>query len=201
MQPVPGHDLRAGVVIPIRAFRSGKARLAEILDDERRTELARTMADRVVRAAAPLPVLVVSSAPEVAAWCAQHGLDRIDDPGRGLDGAAESGRAHLAAAGFARVIVAHADLPTAPPGALARFAHAGPDRVTLVPCHRDDGTPVLALPVGAPFAFAYGEGSFRRHAARARTAGLAVHVVRDPLLGHDVDIPADLAVLTEPAAP
>ena len=38
-----------------------------------------------------------------------------------------------------------------------------------VPCHRDDGTPVLSLPTAvAGFVFAYGPGSFRRHAAAAR---------------------------------
>ena len=90
------------------------------------------------------------------------------------------------------MIVAHADLPHARPGALERFATIAPGIVTIVPCHRDDGTPVLSVPAGAGFAFAYGPGSARRHAAIARGLGLAVHIVRDPELGFDVDVPADL---------
>jgi len=64
--------------------------------------------------------------------------------------------------------------------------------VVLVPDHRDDGTPVLSVPVAAPFRFAYGPGSFRRHVAEASRHGLAVRVVRDPDLAFDVDLPADL---------
>ena len=68
--------------------------------------------------------------------------------------------------------------------------------VTAVPCHRDDGTPVLALPTAATgFVFAYGPGSFRRHAAAARAVGLAFRVRRDGRLGRDVDAPEDLVGL------
>jgi 2-phospho-L-lactate guanylyltransferase len=71
--------------------------------------------------------------------------------------------------------------------------------VTAVPCHRDDGTPVLSLPATAGgFVFAYGPGSFRRHAAAARAAGLAFRVRRDRGLGRDVDAPEDLVGLPLP---
>ena len=70
-----------------------------------------------------------------------------------------------------------------------------------MPCHRDDGTPVLSLPTAATgFVFAYGPGSFRRHAAAARGAGLAFRVCRDPRLGRDVDAPEDLIGLALPVA-
>jgi 2-phospho-L-lactate guanylyltransferase len=185
------------VVIPIRAVAAGKARLAAVLDDASRATLGRTLAERVVGAAGDLPVLVVSSAPEVIAWADDHGVTRIEDPGRGLDAAVTAGRDHLATRGLPRVVIAHADLPRARPGALERFAVDGPDIVTVVPCHRDDGTPVLALPATVPFSFAYGPGSARAHVRAARAAGLAVRVVRDPDLGYDVDIPADLDALPE----
>jgi 2-phospho-L-lactate guanylyltransferase len=90
-----------------------------------------------------------------------------------------------------RVVVAHADLPFA--RSLDPVDGDGVDPVAaLVPCHRDDGTPVLAVPVAAPFGFAYGPGSFRRHVDEARRAGLTVRIVRDPDLAFDVDVPADL---------
>jgi 2-phospho-L-lactate guanylyltransferase len=71
--------------------------------------------------------------------------------------------------------------------------------VTIVPCHRDDGTPVLSLPTGTGFRFQYGPGSFRRHAAEARRLGLGVRVVRDPNLAFDVDTAADLDALARRA--
>ena len=72
--------------------------------------------------------------------------------------------------------------------------------VTLVPCHRDDGTPVLSLPAHGEFTFRYGPGSFRRHVTEAHEHGLAVRVVRDPDLAFDVDTVDDLAVITADAS-
>lgn len=197
MPPVPGHPPRAGVVIPVRAFAAGKARLAAVLDEPERAALGRTLADRVAAAAGALPVLVVSSAPEVRAWADAHGFACLDDPGRGLDAAAAAGRDHFAARGAARVVIVHADLPLARPGALERFAVDAPHVAALVPCHRDDGTPVLAVPTAVPFRFAYGPGSARAHIRAARAAGLGIRVVRDPDLGYDVDVPTDLDALPE----
>jgi 2-phospho-L-lactate guanylyltransferase len=91
-------------------------------------------------------------------------------------------------------VVAHADLPRA--RSLASMARDGARPiVALVPCHRDDGTPVLSVPVDLAFRFSYGPGSYRRHAAEARRGGAGLRVVRDPDLAFDVDVPEDLATL------
>jgi len=117
----------------------------------------------------------------------------VDDPGT-LDTAAAAGRAVLRDRGCTRVVIAHADLPYA--RTFAGVVRDGSQPVvTIVPCHRDDGTPVLSLPAAPDFRFAYGPGSYRRHAAEARRLGLGVRVVRDPDLAFDVDLPADLATL------
>lgn len=189
----------AGIVVPVRAFALGKARLADALDDATRTELARRWADTVVDAAGDLPVVVVSSDPEVRDWADARGAQAVDDPGS-LDAAAEAGRSFLAGRGCARVVVAHADLPHVRSfAALTRDASL--PLLVIVPCHRDDGTPVLSVPAAAPFTFAYGPGSFRRHVAEARRRGLAVRVVRDADLAFDVDVPDDLLGLLDSPAP
>jgi 2-phospho-L-lactate guanylyltransferase len=182
---------RAGVVVPIRSFSDAKLRLADHLTEGQRAELLRECAARVVEAAAPLPVIVVTSAPEVRAWARALGVDVVDDRDAGLDAAADAGRDELGARGLARAIVAHADLPHA--GSLAGLGDDG-DRpiVTLVPCHRDDGTNVCSVPIALPFRFRYGPGSFRRHAAEARALGAGVRVVRRADLAFDVDVPDDL---------
>jgi 2-phospho-L-lactate guanylyltransferase len=184
----------AGVVIPVRAFALGKARLAEELDDATRAGLARKLADCVGAAAGELPTVVVSSAPDVRDWARTRGLDVVDDPGT-LDEAAAVGREWVGARGRARAVIAHADLPRA--RTLAPLARDGARPiVALVPCHRDDGTTVLSVPVDVPFRFAYGPGSFRRHAAEARRLGLGFRVVRDAELAFDVDVPDDLHKLS-----
>lgn len=180
----------AGVAVPVRAFALGKARLAEAVGPDERADLARRFATRVVAAAGELPVVVVTSAPEVEAWARELRIPTVPDPGT-LDAAAAAGRSFLAERGCGRVVIAHADLPLA--RTLAPVASDGDEPVVvLVPCHRDDGTPVLAVPAAAPFRFAYGPGSYRRHVEETARLGLRVRVVRDPELAFDVDLPADL---------
>jgi 2-phospho-L-lactate guanylyltransferase len=181
----------AGVVVPIRGFSGGKSRLGDL--GAERAWLVAEMASRVLAAARPLPIAVVSSAREVRAWAASSEVTVLDDPGS-LDLAALAGVAWVRSLGLPRAVVAHADLPLARSlEALAR--DAGRPVVAAVPCHRDDGTPVLSVPTGATFRFAYGPGSFRRHAAEARRLGLGFRVVRDRALAHDVDAAEDLAGL------
>lgn len=177
------------VLVPVKAFREAKLRLAPALPAAARAHLAQTMAALVVDAAAGLPVAVVCDDAEVADWARDRNALVVWAPGHGLNRAVEAGVGHLTAAGARQVIVAHADLPLAGPlGWVAAFAG-----VTLVPDRRDDGTNVACVPAGAGFRFAYGPGSFHRHAAEAFRLGLPLRVVREPLLGRDVDVPADLA--------
>jgi 2-phospho-L-lactate guanylyltransferase len=187
--PVGGID-RSGiaVLLPVKAFRQAKARLASALDPHDRAALAREMATNVVRAAGPLPVAVVCDDDEVSAWAATLGAEVIWRPGRGLNAAVVDGVGELADLGYERVIVAHADLPHA-----LDLTWVGDfDGVTLVPDRRDDGTNVASVPTRSGFVFAYGPGSFERHQAEAGRLGLALRVEREVTLGWDVDTPDDL---------
>jgi 2-phospho-L-lactate guanylyltransferase len=181
--------VRAAVLVPVKGFGAAKRRLAGVLGPTERAELARRMAERVVAAAAPLPVHIVCDDDEVAEWAERAGTQVLWRPGHGLNGAIADGLASLAKLGLTHVVIAHADLP---------YAHdlaslVLPDVITLVPDRRDDGTNVVALPAALPFRFAYGPGSFRHHRTEAARHGLGVRVWRDPRLGLDVDLPDDLA--------
>jgi 2-phospho-L-lactate guanylyltransferase len=185
----------AGIVVPLRSFTSGKARLAPVLSEPEREALARSMADCVVDAADGRPVVIVSSAAEVVAWARARNLDIVDDPGS-LDAAARAGQVWAAGLGLPRYAVVHADLP------LARtldpvVSDGGAPIAVIVPDHRDDGTPVLSLPTATPFSFAYGPESAARHAEEARRRSLTVRIVRDAELGFDVDFASDLTTLRD----
>ena len=200
------NSLAVGVVIPIRGFLIGKARLATHLERAARTELLEHMADAVVDAAlgsvAPDEVAIVTSAAEVAAWATSRGLAVLPDPGS-LNASADAGRAWFRNRGAAQVVIIHADLPDATslcPVLPERIDHDHAE-VVLVPCHREDGTPVLSIPVDAGFRFAYGSGSFQRHFAEATRLGIPTRVVHDPSLAFDVDVDTDLASLLARDAP
>ena len=191
-------QLDAAVVIPLRSFAEANTRLASVLELDARAALARSMADRVRTAAAPLPVVVVSSADDVVAWASEHGCTTIADPGS-LDAAADAGRRWAHEHGYARAIIVHADLPLAV--SLAAVSAGGREpRAVIVPDHRNDGTPVLSIPAAVKFPFAYGPGSAALHIAAAEACGLEVQVVDDPALAFDVDTPADLDALSETTA-
>jgi 2-phospho-L-lactate guanylyltransferase len=187
----------SAVVVPVKAFRAAKVRLAGTLDPEARADLARRMAEVVLAAAAPLPVVVVCDDDDVREWARAAGARVVWCPGRGLNGAVADGVAALRSDGVATAIVAHADLPLATRlDWLATFAG-----VTLVPDRRLDGTNVLAVPTAAGFRFSYGAGSFARHRAEAAAHDLPARIVRDERLAWDVDVPGDLAWPTATDAP
>ncbi|MXV90118.1 MAG: 2-phospho-L-lactate guanylyltransferase [Acidimicrobiia bacterium] len=181
----------AAVLVPVKAFAQAKLRLEAVLSATERGDLARRMAGHVLRAAAPLPVVVVCDDPEVAEWAEAAGAEVVWCPGTGLNGAVTRGVGVLAGRGFAEVVVAHGDLPGA-----RRFDHlTGAGGVTAVPDRRGDGTNVLCVPAGAGFGFSYGAGSFRRHRDEALRLGLPLRVRHDPDLNWDVDLPEDLGRL------
>jgi len=193
--PTPPPDERSGradapvaLLVPVKAFGRAKLRLAGVLGPSERADLARRMAAVVLAAAGPLPAHVVCDDDEVASWAVSAGATVLWRPGFGLDQAVADGVAALRDEGYRRVVVAHADLPLARDlRTVAAFAG-----VTIVPDRREDGTNVICVPADAGFTFAYGAGSFRRHAAEAVRLGLGLRVVRRQDLGFDVDLPGDL---------
>ena len=181
--------MSVAVVVPVKGFAGAKARLAPVLTTEERVALVRSMAERVLEAAGPLPVMVVCEGDDVATWARSRGASVLRDPGLGLSGAVEHAVRCVAAEGSTQVIVAHADLPLADDlGRVADFPG-----VTLVPDRRADGTNVACVPAASGFRFSYGPGSCSRHAAEAHRLGLPLRFAYEPLLAWDVDVPADLA--------
>lgn len=193
---VRGAPSSVGVLVPVKSFTRAKQRLAGVLTDAERADLAQWCAGRVLAAAAPMPVHVVCDDETVAAWAEASGASVIWCPGVGLNPAIERAVTVLAEAGYDLAVVVHGDLPLA--RHLHHVAHAGegapPFLVTAVPDHRYDGTNVLAVPtrLAGTFQFQYGSSSFRRHVRDALRCGASVRVVRDLDLAHDLDTPDDL---------
>ena len=180
--------MEAAVLVPIKAFRNAKGRLAPTVSPAARADLARMMAARVLDAARPFTPFVVCDDDDVADWAARQGAEVLWTPGLGLNGAVDHASAVVAGKGFDHVVVAHGDLPLA-----TSFAHLiVDDAVVLVPDHRLDGTNVQTRPASTELPAAYGAGSFRHHLDAAIERGFAVRVVTDPRLARDVDTIADL---------
>ena len=178
----------AVLLVPVKAFADAKARLAPVLDSGQRNRLARWTAARVLAAGREMPTYVACDDEEVAEWATAHGATVLWHPDEGLNQAVNSSIDALRARRVGHVVVAHGDLPRAD----RLVSVVRPGVLTLVPDRHGDGTNVVAIPTGVDFELSYGPASFRRHLTAAIRAGLAIEVRRDPLLGLDIDTPADL---------
>lgn len=189
--------MAAAIIVPIKSFDLAKGRLSAALEPERRAELARQMAARVLGAAGGLPLWVVCDDAAVADFTVARGAEVLWRPARGLNAAVTDGRDFLRRVGFTQVVIAHADLPLATDLSwVADF-----DGATIVPDRRNDGTNVFCLPTRGDFQFHYGEGSAELHRQEAERQNWEVRLEPDEQLGWDVDLPEDLAVLDVASLP
>jgi 2-phospho-L-lactate guanylyltransferase len=185
-------------VLPVKSFGRAKSRTG--LDPERRAALVESMAADVLRALADVrslaAVLVVTREPRIAALADEV----VPDPDEaGHSAAALLGIEAAVAAGARRVLLVPGDCPlidATEVEALLDFAGQG---VTIVPDRHGTGTNALVLDPPHVMEPAFGPGSFARHATLARAAGAAVCVRHVPSLAFDVDTPADVAALRQPA--
>jgi 2-phospho-L-lactate guanylyltransferase len=176
------------VLIPLRSLREGKLRLSDDYDAQQRAHLIATMANLVLLSAHDLDVLVVHDDSAVDRWASERGAATFRPTAPGLNRAVAEGRDHLRARGYARVIVAHADLPLADD---IRRVDPG-FGIALVPDRHGDGTNVLCVPTVLDFTFAYGPGSFQSHRDISRRLGVEPAIIEDPAFAWDVDHPDDL---------
>jgi 2-phospho-L-lactate guanylyltransferase len=179
------------VIVPVKSFRLGKQRLAGTLSDPEREQLARDLADHVVRVATKtgLTPIIVTSDDEVAAWAQSSLLESIRDPGTGLNAAASTGSRWAERAGSSWLVV-HSDLPLLAPDDLDALTSALDDQGAVLAPSSDGGT--SAIGASGDFVFSFGIGSFHRHLARLH--GPRVVARRGLLL--DVDSPRDLIAAT-----
>lgn len=176
------------VLVPIKGFRRAKTRLGAVLTAEEREQLARSMAECVLNASAPLPTTVMTDDEGVVEWARTLGYDAVLDPAPTLSSAVTLTVQAMAARGVQRVIVLHADLPLVTD--ITWLGDSG--GVLVVPDRHGDGTNALSVPAAAGFHFSYGPGSRKRHEDEARRLGLPLTVAIDTALAWDVDHPGDL---------
>ena len=185
--------MRTVAILPVKTFGRAKQRLTGGFSN--RPELAAAMVADVLHALAQVPeldeVIVVTAEPTAA----RTGAVIVHDPVEaGQSAAALRGIDAALARGAERVLLVPGDCPALDPNEVsALLAHdAG---VVIVPDRHGEGTNALLLAPPDVMEPAFGEGSFARHSARARSAGAVLQVAEVRSLGLDVDTPDDLAAL------
>ncbi len=70
-----------------------------------------------------------------------------------------------------------------------------PPVVVIAPDRHQKGTNALLLSPANIIEYDFGEGSFKRHCARANKAGARLEIVNLPALELDLDLPEDLELI------
>jgi 2-phospho-L-lactate guanylyltransferase len=197
--------MRTLAILPVKSFADAKSRLAPVLAPAERRALAETMFSDVLTALRRTPeldgIVVVTGDFSAQRIAGSHGADVLEDREvSGQSNAAEHGMARARELGAERVLLVPGDCPALDPeelrGLLTAPRDPGAHGVIVADRHGTGTNALLLSPPGA-LSPAFGEQSFSRHMARARDAGLPLHVAEAPSLALDVDAPEDLVALRE----
>lgn len=192
---------RIHAVVPIKNPAFGKTRLAPVLDARERRALcqflARRTVDVCVTAFGAAMTIVVTSAPDIARYAVQAGVQVVPE-GAGADdlnAAIALGIARARSEGADAVLVVPADLALVNVAELRAAAESIPPApgCLIVPDRHESGTNLLGLAPPDQDLLSFGERSLHRHTDLAVRAGYEVRFYRSPSLALDLDIPEDYA--------
>lgn len=188
------------ILIPVKNLTTAKQRLAPILPQPIRTELAQTMLQDVLAAVADFAgdgVSLVTSDPFAIEMGASHGFEIIrDDANLGETDAIAMATGICEDRGIATTMVIPADIPLIEATELAAIYRDAPQAGSLlVPAHDQRGTNAILRRPAVLFPLRFGNDSFLPHLAAAKATGHPCVVLNFPGIGLDVDTPEDLRQL------
>lgn len=191
-------------IVPAKALDQAKGRLAAILSEPERRELALAMLEDVVRALQAVAliddVVVVSPDVDVRALASNLGAAAIEEPGsvRGINQALSFALDSLSPPPDALVVML-ADVPEIRPADVADTLGLLPERGLVICPSHDKGTGLLAMRPAGLIPFRFGPLSFSLHKREAAAQKLPIEVVRADSISRDIDSPDDLrALLSRP---
>jgi 2-phospho-L-lactate guanylyltransferase len=187
-------------IVPAKALDQAKGRLAAVLTEVERRELALAMLEDVLGALTGVEEIATvtvispdSDALEVARACAARAIE--EPPGvRGINQALTHALGAMKPEPDA-VIVVLADVPEITPDHVRAALAALPERGLVVCPSHDNGTSLLAMKPSGLIPFRFGPKSFSLHKREAVARGVPAEVVRIESLARDVDTPDDLREL------
>ena len=186
------------ILIPVKNLSAAKQRLAAVLDQPARTELAQAMLHDVVAAVSSWPrrpaAALVTSDPFAIDLARKYDFEIIPDPANpGETGAIATATRLCVSRGVDSTLVIPADIPLVQAGELEEIlAHAPDEGSVLVPAGDGRGTNAAFRRPADLFPLRFGNDSFKPHLAAAQATGKTCRVLHLPGIALDVDNPADL---------
>lgn len=177
-----------------------KSRLAGVLNEEERNELAVLLLAEVLREVKKARLLrlcrVVSPDRGILRIAKRAGARAVpEDRAAGFDAAVRKGLRGVR--GHPDVLIIPADLPLLRAGELVHLLEARKEGfdAAIAPSRAFDGTDALLFSLSVPVPLSYDRDSFWNHLSGAARRGLSVRVCAEPGLTFDVDSPTDFAAL------
>jgi 2-phospho-L-lactate guanylyltransferase len=186
------------ILVPVKNLSGAKQRLASLLDQKLRTELAQAMLHDVLSAVAAWTnrpdVAVVSSDPFAVKLARGYDFEVITDPANpGETGAIEMATQICVERGIASTLVIPADIPLMQSWELEEILKQAPAAGSvLVPAADGRGTNAAYRSPAALFPLRFGNDSFKPHHAAAQATNKPCVVLHLPGIAVDVDSPEDL---------
>lgn len=189
-------------IVPIKPLRRGKSRLSEILSEKERYQLNHYLFFNTIEILKQVSeisdILVVSRDSDVLTESRELGVRTVTENGTPeLNNALR--RASLFSKAFSRegVLIVPADLPLLTPRDVQDFLaqRTKPPMVVISPDRRRQGTNMLLVNPAELLKFSYGQDSFNRHVALAKSQGATVVIYENERIALDLDIPEDLDLL------
>jgi 2-phospho-L-lactate/phosphoenolpyruvate guanylyltransferase len=192
------------ILIPVKDLSGAKQRLAAVLDQPSRTELAHTMLTDVAEAVAGAAcddVAVVTSDTFAIGLARQHGFDVLrDDFNVSETDAIEMATRLCQSRGIDCTLVIPGDIPLIESAEIRTIYESAPETGTvLVPSRDKRGTNAALRRPSSLFALRFGNDSFMPHLSAAIAAVKSCVVLSLPGVALDIDTPDDLRELAQAA--
>jgi len=188
------------ILIPVKNLKDAKQRLASVLSQQERTELARAMLQDVTEVVASWvkrpEVAIVSCDSFALSLACKYGFEVIaDHRNSGETDAIEMATRVCEAREFDTLVIP-GDIPLLQAWELQAIYDAAPEVGTvLVPAGDGRGTNAVLRRPAELFPLRFGNDSFKPHLAAAQATGKPCVVLPLPGIAVDVDNPADLQKL------
>lgn len=191
------------ILVPVKDLKSAKQRLAAVLDQAARTQLAQAMLEDVLEVLASWSnrpeVALVTRDPYGLRMASRFGFEVIADHVNTGETDAIAMATHVCEMrGVPSTLVIPADIPLLAIEEVQQiYAAAPPEGTVLVPAADGRGTNAAFRSPAGLFPLRFGDDSFQPHLAAAQATGKPCVVLKLAGVGVDVDRPADLKQLIE----
>lgn len=192
------------ILLPVKNLANAKQRLAAVLGQVARTELAQAMLTDVVEAIVAYgsdEVALATSDPFAVELADQYGFEIIRDEANVSEtDAIEVATRVCESRGIESTLVIPGDIPLIEAGDIRAIYDASPDTgAVLVPSQDKRGTNAVLRRPGSLFPLRFGNDSFLPHLAAALAANKSCVVLSLPGIALDIDTPEDLRELADAA--